>query len=410
MTSILDKIKGKTDDISQGVVETTEDLAGNKHVKSVLDKTLAVTSSIENVKNPVQFAVNPETGTFDKQYLATNLIRSLTTLPSAQEKLEKFVTSEAGEYIPIVEHVPLAKALIAKTPGVNILAEELVRKSRQAKFDNAKAIALQEAARGMDTINKANSENQVQFVGADVVERLLANKAKYAPKSEFDKTKLLNEALILKAKLYNTPASKEEATAIKQAIDNVYDKGFAKKGLDTVYARKQGGLQLQRYKAGLNEVQSMRDASSQRYQAGVTKAQDARNVMEQIMNTESPIPVSSEGPQFNFTKLKDYFTNSKVSSCHQALQELVDKVSAINGTYSSYEDFIDVIAPEIGKETSLTTRILTKRNLDNQGGAHQYINDLANKRYNAFSGSDNLNNLQAMTKRLKELNEKLSSL
>lgn len=338
----------------------------------------ALSRSVEG-GSPAELFTDPETGSSDYRRGLMSVARSLPTHPEAGKYMDKLIDSRYGALIPVIGENPNVRQLLARAPWVQVGVDTLLDRLDKRKFDYARASALGEMSGRADELNRMYQEDVNSLAGYSIAGDTLSRRAQLNPSEDLDIPSFMEEAGKVKMARTGEELTEDERNAVRNAAVQARQRGFDVKGLHTVYARKKGGLTGQRHKAALDELYRNRTEMAERVQAGGSAVAAAGEKLREVAQMEGP-ESRVKGPKVNIGRFLDMYNRDK-RSCAGDLariaRSLDDKLSAAK------DNVLDALSSDsFSSRVPGRTRLVHKRNLDEEGGVPAYVNRIL------YSGED----------------------
>ena len=361
-------------EILNKVATNVHRLQQNPAVQTTMRGAQALHHSVEG-GDPMSMVADPRTGKFDRHRTAMSAVRSLPTIPGAEKHMDKLLESRYGAFLPMIAQNPAIRQLVMRNPYMSTVLDSALDRLDTKRFDYARFNALRDMGSQVAGLSAQHADDVSGLSGHNLVTEALHRRASINPYASFDRDSILREASRLKS--YNTgeELTPEEKEYMSKAFDKADERGFQKRGLHRVYARRPGGLSAQRYRAAIDETSRRAQAYGQRAQAGGMALEDANRKIREVAEMEGPAK-RVQGPRVDVGKLiSTYKGLGSKRACVgdlKAYLDLFDK-KADNVTGAVLDS---LSSEEFKKRSSGKVKTRQARDLDQDGGASAAATEL----------------------------------
>lgn len=358
---------------------------GSKPVRTAVN---ALQSGMSSVDGTDDFSDlwEDQNGKFNAEILKDSLTKSLASSSYANQLYDKALDSK---YAPVVNQLANAPKLNLKlhrksNVGATLLSG-LKDRASDRTFQAAKAQTLSDMSSAVNELARVRQQTNQKTKGYAAAARALdtLKMMKFGPK-DYNAKDLMARADKEHYMVTGEHLSKEEKQFAMDALQKGYDRGYGKKGLGIVYARKKGGIAAQRLNAASDTVSRHAQQAGIREQMVGSALEQANAKMNQVMNMQG-VNKRITGPRVNIDRFRDNFN----------LMQGATKKGAANGaTLLTALSQTGFATRPIG-----ITRVLVKRNLDEVGGADRYADALIHSQGNAAVTEDEIMSLKTALKK-----------
>lgn len=326
-----------------------------------------------------------QNGKFNADILKDSLTKSLASSSSANRLYDKALDSK---YAPVVNQLVDAPNLglrLHRNKVGSTFLKGFKDRASDRTFQAAKAQTLSDMSSAVNELARVRQQTNQKTKGYAAAARALdtLKTMKFGPK-DYNAKDLMARADKEHYMVTGEHLSKEEKQFAMDALQKGYDRGYGKKGLGIVYARKKGGIAAQRLNAASDTVSRNAQQAGIREQMVGSALEQANAKMNQVMNMQG-VDKRITGPKVNIDKFRDNFN---------LLQGATKKGAANGATLLTALSQTGFATRPIG-----ITRVLVKRNLDEVGGADRYADALIHSQGNAAVTEDEIMSLKTALKK-----------
>lgn len=308
---------------------------------------------------------DPQTGKFNPEVLKGSLVRTAVTSPQAQQLYDKLIESKYGQIAGAILNNPgLNVKLNRKTDVGSTIVKAYKDRMAQRQFAAAQGQAVTGMSQLVNDLAETQRKTQEKAVGYAAVEKALRDQRLIGYGKKFDPDYLLDAADRAQKAATGEGLTDEQKQFAWDALKKAYNRGFKKKGLPTVYSRKLGGIEGQRYAAATDTVSRNMNQIAVRGQMIGNTLEQANAKLDKVLSMQGP-ESRIKGAKVNVGKLMGNYQQLKEQ------QNAAEKKAAADGNVLDALSQVGFDDRPIGK-----TRVLVKRDLQDKGGAQMYAENL----------------------------------
>jgi len=352
----------------QKAVGGLNQIAGSKPVRTAMSAAQSGLTSIEGTEDFGDLWED-QNGKFNANILKNSLARSVASSSYANQLYDKALDSKYAPIVNMLSNAPkVALKAHQKSPVGATFLSGLKDRASDKTFQAAKAQTLSDMSQAVNELARVRQQTNQKTRGYSAAARALDTlKGMKFGNKDYDAKKLMDRADKEHFMVTGEHLNKEERQYAMDALQKGYNRGYAKKGLGIVYARKKGGLAAQRLNAASDTVSRNAQQAGIREQMVGSALEQANAKVNQVMNMQG-VNKRIQGPKFNIDKFRDTFKMLNGGT----------KTSAADGsTLLTALSQTGFATRPIG-----ITRVLVRRNLDEVGGADRYADALIHSQGN----------------------------